>query len=258
MDACNRAPLIITKDARPKMVDAHFQDGVGSISLSLFATKVANKLYITVCNLSPPRLPKLRNQQLLMLCWHSFSRCCRACVLVRFDHWGGQCVNKIPWHTNVNILPVAFTYPNATINVKPEMQNPRLDPLGLAKPGDTHWLTGRGPGLPHQESEVRVFRLVWNWTDPFLRLKPEPQAAYLEQLLTLCMCDIITRKIHIVSWLSITLWCCSYVSSNWDNIISMTSLYYDQISCVCRAFTVNSGGREFVIQMSDTGIVKAW
>jgi len=32
------------------------------------------------------------------------------------------------------------------MNVKPEMQNRRLEPMGLAKPGDTRGLTGTSPG----------------------------------------------------------------------------------------------------------------
>ena len=43
-----------------------------------------------------------------------------------------------------------------TINVKPETQNRRLEPTGLAKPGTTRCLTGMGPGLARQESAGRV------------------------------------------------------------------------------------------------------
>jgi len=53
-------------------VDTHFQDGVGSISLSLLAIKAANTSFMTVCNLSPPRTPKIHHHQLLTLLWRSF------------------------------------------------------------------------------------------------------------------------------------------------------------------------------------------
>jgi hypothetical protein len=46
-------------------------------------------------------------------------------------------------------------------------------------------LTGTGSGFASPESVGRDARLAWNLTDPFLRLKPEPLAAYLSLLLTL-------------------------------------------------------------------------
>ena len=85
----------------------------------------------------------------------------------------------------VNILRLTVAYLNATINVKPETQNRRLEPTGLAKPGETRGLTGTGPGLARQESAGRVFWQFWNWTDPFLRCKPGTLAGYPDPLLTL-------------------------------------------------------------------------
>jgi len=37
-----------------------------------------------------------------------------------------------------------------------------------AQPGKTHRLTGKGPGLPHQDAEGQVFGQVWNQTNPVL------------------------------------------------------------------------------------------
>jgi len=71
------------------------------------------------------------------------------------------------------------------MNVKPETQNRRLDPTGLAKPGETRGLMGTGPGLAHQESAGRGFGWVWNRTDQFLRSKPGPLAGHPDPLLTL-------------------------------------------------------------------------
>jgi len=85
----------------------------------------------------------------------------------------------------VNILRLTVAYLNATINVKPETQNRKLEPTGLAKPGETCGLTGTGPGLARQESAGRVFGRFWNRTDPFLRSKPGPLAGYPDPLLTL-------------------------------------------------------------------------
>jgi len=72
--------------------------------------------------------------------------------------------------------------------MKPETQNRRLEPTGLAKPGETHRLTGTGPGLARQDSAGRVFGRFWNRTDPFLRSIPGPLAAYPDPLLTLVVC----------------------------------------------------------------------
>jgi len=139
-----------------RSVDTHFQDGVGSVSLSFFVINAANTMFMAMCNLSPPRLPKIHDQQSLMLRWRSFSRCGRAPVSVHFNHYGGQCIENTPWCTNIIILRLSVAYLNATINVKPENQNWRLEPTGLAKPGKTRKLTGTGPGLAHKESAGRV------------------------------------------------------------------------------------------------------
>jgi hypothetical protein len=85
----------------------------------------------------------------------------------------------------VNILRLTVAFLNATMNVKPETQNRRLEPTGLAKPDETRGLTGTGPALARQESAGRVFGRFWNRTDPFLRSKPGPLASYPDPLLTL-------------------------------------------------------------------------
>jgi len=85
----------------------------------------------------------------------------------------------------VNILRLPVAYLNATINVKPETQNRRLEATGLAKPSETRGLTGTSPGLARQESAGQVLGLVWNRTDTFLRSKPGPLAGYPDPLLTL-------------------------------------------------------------------------
>jgi len=87
----------------------------------------------------------------------------------------------------VNILRLTVAYLDATINVKPEMQNRRLEPTGLAKPGETRGLMGTGQGLAREESAGRVFGRFWNRTDPFLHSKPGPLAGYPDPLLPLGM-----------------------------------------------------------------------
>ena len=44
------------------------------------------------------------------------------------------------------------------------MQNLRLDLTGLAKHGESRWLTGTGPGMNCQEAAGWVFGRFWNRT----------------------------------------------------------------------------------------------
>jgi len=69
--------------------------------------------------------------------------------------------------------------------VKPETQNWRLEPTGLAKQGKTSGLTGTGSGLARQAAAGRGFGQFWNRTYPFLLSKPGPLAGYPEPVLTL-------------------------------------------------------------------------
>ena len=58
---------------RWRSVDAHFQDGAGSLILSFLTWKAANTSFMNGCNQSPLRLPKMRSEKSLTLCWCSFS-----------------------------------------------------------------------------------------------------------------------------------------------------------------------------------------
>jgi hypothetical protein len=67
---------VINHDGRPTIVDTLltfiFEDVAGSVSLSLLAIKASNNQFMTTCNLSPPRLPMIHDQQSLTLRWCSF------------------------------------------------------------------------------------------------------------------------------------------------------------------------------------------
>jgi len=67
---------------------------------------------------------------------------------------------------------------------KPETQNRRLVPTGLAKPGETRGLTGTVPGLDRQEAAGRVYGPFWNASAPFFQSNPGPMAGYPDLLLT--------------------------------------------------------------------------
>jgi len=71
-------------------IDTHFQDGAGSISVRLFSIKVASTSFKTFCNLLPPWLHKIHDQQSLTLCWHSFWRWGREGIAICVSYKGGQ------------------------------------------------------------------------------------------------------------------------------------------------------------------------
>jgi len=140
---------------------------------------------MTVCNLSPHRLPNIHDQQSLMLYWPSFSWCGRVHVSVQFDHQGGQYIENILWCANVTILRLYIACLNVAINVKSKMKNRRLELTSVAKPGESHGLTGTVPRLARQESAGGVFGWVWNQTNSFLWSKHRPLAGYRDPLPTL-------------------------------------------------------------------------
>jgi len=68
---------------------------------------------------------------------------------------------------------------------QPEMQNRRLDPTGLAKPGETRGLMGMRPNLERQEAAGGVSGRFWNQTEQFFQTKPGPLAGYPDPFLSL-------------------------------------------------------------------------
>jgi len=137
-------------------VDAHFQDGAGSLSLLLLPIKEANTSVMTICNQWPLRLPKMQDQKALMLRWHSFPGWGREHVSPFFEYKGGQYIQKEQQRTIVNILRLWVGYLNATIhrttwNAEPEI-GPDRSSQTLAKPSGG-WVHG------------------WVWTDKKQRIR---------------------------------------------------------------------------------------
>jgi len=62
------------------------------------------------------------------------------------------------------------------------MQNQRLDPTGIANPGNTCRLMGTGPILDRQEAARCVSGKVWNRNDPFFQSEHGPLAGNLDPL----------------------------------------------------------------------------
>jgi hypothetical protein len=78
---------------------------------------------------------------------------------------------------------------------KPETQNQRLEPTGLAKPGKTIGLTGTGAGSARPDAAGRVFGWFGNQTEPFIWSKPGPLAGYPDPLLTLITASKCNSKV---------------------------------------------------------------
>jgi len=75
---------------RWRSIDAQFQDGLGSMFLSLLHIKAANTSFMTICTLWPPRSPKIYDQESLTLHWPSFSCWGREPFTVSFAYQGSE------------------------------------------------------------------------------------------------------------------------------------------------------------------------
>jgi len=130
-----------------RSIDAHFQHGSGIVWPSLFTIKAANASFMALYNLSPPRLPKIHDQQSLMLHWCSFSGCGRVHVSVCFDHEGGQYIKNNQWFTNVNILQLTVAYLNATRDSETWNAETEIGTDGSSQSRQTVWVDGYRSGF---------------------------------------------------------------------------------------------------------------
>jgi len=99
-----------------RSVDAHFQDGAGSVWVLVLHIKKANTSVMTICNLWSLRLPKMQDKNLLTLCWLSFPGWGRERISPFSDHKGSQYIHKEQLGPIINILWLSVGYLNATIN----------------------------------------------------------------------------------------------------------------------------------------------
>jgi len=72
--------------------DTHSQDGVTKLSCTVLAEKAASTLYMNYCHKVTLRLPKLKDQKSLRLCWRWFSEWGRERATVVFALKGGRCL----------------------------------------------------------------------------------------------------------------------------------------------------------------------
>jgi len=155
------------------LVDAHSQDGAGSMSLPLVPLKAANTSFMTICNQSPLRLPKMQDQISLTLRWPSYPGWAWECVspfLIRKV----ASTSKKQWCTMVNILRLTIGHLYSTIQITTTETEPEIGPNGSRETqqqplGDGY---ASGIGLPrHRGSGL--------WTGPELN-----RPIFLVQILT--------------------------------------------------------------------------
>jgi len=164
-----------------RSVDAHFQNGVGSMLLSLWRINVAYTSFMNICIQSPLRVPKMQDRKSLKRSWLSFSGSGRELVSLGFDYKGSQCIRRGKWCTKSNILRLAVGYPNATINWKTQnlepaigtggsgqtSQHPHVDgyrtAFGPPRSSRLHFWTGQEPN--QIVSAVRT-QTAGGWTGP--------------------------------------------------------------------------------------------
>jgi len=131
-------------------------EDVAGISRTYLPIRASIRLFIDACDPAPLIILTMEDQKSLMLCWHSYWGGSRALESGHVAHQGSQYIEDKLWQTNVNIVRLQVAYLIATICVKPETPNQRLELTGQAKPGQTR-----------QKSAGLFFGRVWNWTDPF-------------------------------------------------------------------------------------------
>ena len=111
---------------RWRSVDAHFQNGAGSVLLSLLAWKTANTSFMIVCIQSPPRLLIKPDQKSWTRRWLSCSGWGIQRVSLVFSDKGGRFIWKGQSPAKVNILKLAVGNLNVTINRKTRNTEPEI------------------------------------------------------------------------------------------------------------------------------------
>jgi len=166
-------------------VDAHLQDGAGSVSLSPLPLKAANTSVMTICNHSPLGVPKMQDMKSLTLHWSSFPGRSTECVSPLYDYQGGQYIQKEQWHTIINILRFTVGHLNVTINRQTHHAAQEIGPDGSS-------LTQRNPRLDRYRSWIVPppcsglgVSQVWNQTETCFLSKPGWLAGFPDPLLTL-------------------------------------------------------------------------
>ena len=117
-------------------VDAHFRDGAERVSLPLLRIQVAKSPFMTMCNQSPHKLPKMQDQESLTLPWRWFPGWGRERVFPYCDYKGGWYIQTEKWPTIVNILHLTIRLLNVTINSTTWNAEPEI---GTDESSQTQW-----------------------------------------------------------------------------------------------------------------------
>jgi len=152
---------------RWRSVDAHFQNGAGSVSLSLLFINAAYTSFMKVCIQLPLRLPKMQDQKSLTHCWLSFSGWGRERFSLVFDYKCGQYIRKGQRYTNVNILRFTIAYLNATIYRKTWKLEPQIGTDGSSQTWQNPRVHGYRSGFGLLRCSGLGFGRVSNQTEPF-------------------------------------------------------------------------------------------
>jgi len=153
-------------------VDTHFQEGAGSMSLSLLPLKEANISVMTICYQSPIRLPNMQDRKSLMLRWCSFPGWGGERASPFLDFEGGQYIQKEQWHTIVDILWFTVRYLKVTMNTTTWNTEPEIGPDRSSQTRRNPWVHGYGwmfP-LPRRSGSGCRTGLESNW--PIFQLRP--------------------------------------------------------------------------------------
>ena len=139
---------------------------------------------MTVCNLSPLRLPRMLDQKLLTLRWHSFSGWGSEHLSGWFDHMGGQYIERRQWCSRVSISRFSVESLNAIVNRKSWITDQEIGTSESCETPPNLQVDGSGSGFGLPWCRMSCFGWFWNRNETFVRCDPRLLASYLRPLLT--------------------------------------------------------------------------
>jgi len=114
-------------------MDAHFQNGAGSVRLSFLPIKAVSRSIMDSNEQITLYLFDLHDLKSLTLCWRSVLDLGRKGVSAPFDYKGSQYISNSQWYTKVNLLQLTVGYLNATINRKTRNAEPDIGTDGSSQ-----------------------------------------------------------------------------------------------------------------------------
>jgi hypothetical protein len=161
-------------EKRWRSIDSHCQNGARSVVLSILHWNIANTTCMRDYVQSPPRQLMIQDPKSLTSRWLLRSGWCIYPVIIGFSYKGSGFIRKGQWSGNINILPLAVEYRNATINRRTRNTEPEIEPDGSSHTCQYPWVNrcqlGFGP--------PRIYGM-WLWmvlerNKTIFRSKPRP------------------------------------------------------------------------------------